>query len=232
MTDFYGSTVADTSVLDPQPDKSRFAIWQAASPGFGAGNFRVLVGDLITQADSGATDADNAASATAGASHTVSVTANSLRSYNGMPFIFPARRTSIKGTAFYAVNGVIADGTYYTGIGNITGAVDPTTGDFCGIGVKKITTVALGNWQLVTSKAGVVTFTDSGIPILNQRYKFEIVIDSGIARLKINGALVASTQSNLPTAICGHSWWIKDNNIGGGLESAVFEYNYADNVTP
>jgi hypothetical protein len=233
VTDFYGSSPTDTTTLDPQPDKSRFAIWQAASTGFGAGNFRVLVGDLITTGDGGATDADNVASATAGASHTVTVTANQFRSYDGMPFVNPARRTSIKGTVFYSVNAQVADGTYYVGLGQVLGAgVDPTTADFIGIGVKKVSGNPIGNWQLFTSQAGVVSSTDTGIPILNQRYKFEIVLDSGLATLKINGALVAKTQSNLPTAVIGHKWFLKDNNIGGGVESAIFEYNYADNVTP
>ncbi len=192
----------DTAVDTPQPSKSRFALWQAAAPGFSVGSFVVPVSDVTTVGGSSFVDTDIPADATQGQAHAVTVSTGANCPKNGMPFIYPARRTVIRGTITFNVNVIAGAANFYIGAGNVTGA-DPLTGDFIGIGVQKVSNVGQGTWQLFTSVGGAFTATGTSVPIVyRQRYTFEIVLDKGVCTLSINGAFACSTSSTLPVADC------------------------------
>ena len=220
----------------PQPQDKRFVIWQAVPPGFGSG-FQITVGDQVSAGGTSASDFDAPPNSTRGQAHQVNVNNNGSSIYTGTPFIYPGRKTVMRGIASFAVtNTSTSGGNYYIGFGNATGTADPTTADFAGIGVKKVSGGALGNWLLFTSVGGSVTATDSGIAIptaaaLN-RFPFEIVLDAGVCTLFINGVSVCSTSATLPVANCGYRWHLKDTAFNAEASFSMFEYSYIENATP
>jgi hypothetical protein len=231
------SVSVPTPNVVPQPQDKRFAIWETAPVGFGGGSFQNVVNDQIVSGGSTASDFDAPANSTRGSAHQVNVNALGSRFYQGMPFIYPGRRTVMQGIASFAVtNASTSGGNYYIGFGSEAGGGDPTTQDFAGIGAQKISGGGLGNWKLFTSVGGLTTITDSGIAIptaaVLNRFKFEIILDSGVCTLFINGTSVCSTSSTLPVANCSYVWYLKDTGNNAEAEFSMFEYSYLENVTP
>ncbi len=227
--------IAPTSL--PTPDVANFVLWQADPNSAPYSHLYVL-----EVPNGGSTGSPTLTSIPADASTgtaiavTVNIGIGTAQIYFGKAFAFPARKTTCVGTVKFNANNNFSAADYLVGFSNnaTLGVANPTTGDSCCIGLSKTSGVSQGNWLLFTSVGGAVTTVDSGIPIVyNQRYKFKIVLNSGIATLFINGVSVAISSTNLPVANCGLIWWLKDNNGGGGsAEAGWFEYNYLENATP
>jgi hypothetical protein len=223
----------------PTPDNASFVLWQADPTTFpNAFNHLYILENPSASAVGSPIFTTIPADTLAGASTavTVDITHGITQAFWGKQFAVPTRRTVCTGTVKFNANNISADAVYKVGFSNngAFGTVDPTTIDSCCIGLHKVSGVAQGNWQLFTSVGGSVTTVDSGIPVVySTRYKFKIVMNSGVVTLFINGVAVAVSSTNLPTANCGLIWWLHDNNGGGGsAEAGWFEYNYLENATP
>jgi hypothetical protein len=86
-----------------------------------------------------------------------------------------------------------------------------------------------GKWEAVTAKAGVRTATDTGVAadILYSIFEVEISADGSTAYFWINGNLVATNTTNLPTAISTSSfgYGIKiEKSLGTTVASISADY--------
>jgi len=235
-----GNITFDTGNNIPSPDRARFSMFEAPTVNYTGGFAPIPVDDQLTTVDGGAIEVSvNPPDASNGASTTIQVIGggfgHNIRLYQGLYWIYPGRKTTVRGVLRYRYDAIAAATEYFVGLSSNIGGANPTTsGDVLAIGFQKTAGNPIGNWILYTGASGSSTSTDTGIPaVLDQRYTFEIVVNSGVATASINGAQVATTSATLPVAPLGLMWYFHGSaGGGGGSNFAHFEYVYAENSTP
>lgn len=214
----------------PTPDQARFGLWEALGSPNGSASYVIgTTDDVIQTADSGAANilASNG-DATQGPYFQIQIISN-LRAYVGLQFLNPLRNCTAEGIFSWHYDTINAAGNFYQGMTDVYSS-SPSTGNGICIGIQKVSGVN-GNYQLLTSIAGVLTAVDTGVPAVSgTRTKWKIVVNGGVATLFINGTSVA-TQSNLPTAIMAMVWY-SQGNTGIGSTFINFEYQYGTCTTP
>lgn len=115
-------------------------------------------------------------------------------------FVDPTKKLTIKARVQLAV----ADEEIFVYIGafeTTPTAADPPVEADDAVCFNLVEAVANTNWQCIcaTDLGTTETTVDSGIVVDLLAHDFEIVIDDGEATFKIDGAIVASIRTNLPT---------------------------------
>jgi hypothetical protein len=233
------STVPTVPNSLPTPERARFALFEVQSATGSIATPLLVTNDQLTTNDGGAGNISlNPPDVNGGSSATFSVVGGTfgltLRSYQGQLFIYPGRRTVVRGTLRFHFDIGAAQGEYFVGITDVISGGNPRTGGMLMVGVEKVANAVIGNWILFVSNAGTVTRVDTGIPIDdNERDSFEIIMNSGTVTVSINGVLCGSATTNLPTSPMGLNWYLHGNATGaGGTCFGTIEYLYAENTTP
>lgn len=117
--------------------------------------------------------------------------------------------------------------TKYLGFLDNTVAGNPTNGAF----FRYTHGTNGGRWEACTARAGVITATDTGVAASLPYSIFEIEIsqDGANAYFYINGTLVATNTTNIPTATSaqtfGYGWRI-DKSVGTAVMASSVDWRY------
>ncbi len=235
------STVPTVPNSLPTPERAHFALFEVQSLNGSITVPLTVTNDQLTPTDSGAINVSlNPPDVNGGSSATFAVVGGTygatLRVYNGQSFIYPGRRTVVRGALRFSSDINAAQGQYFVGVADSSGGFprDPLTGSVLFVGVEKVANVAPGNWILFVSNAGAVTRVNTGIPIdQDERDSFEIIMNAGIVTVSINGVLCGSATTNLPTVPLALTWYLHGSaTAAGGTNLGTIEYLYAENATP
>lgn len=222
----------------PLPDRARFALWQASTnPPDQSSQWETLF-DKLTTGDGGALELGYfAPTSVHGPLYEVAVqgggAGHNHRGYWGQSFMAPQNTIKCKGIIWIAYDINAAQSNHYVGLSNQHDITDPLTGDCAMIGIQKAANLVPGNFFFFVGVGGVVTTVDTKIPNDQNRHQFDITISNGRANLIIDGALVCSVTTNLPTAPLNLTWYLLGNDTGaGGTTVAIMEYLYGEQSTP
>ena len=216
----------------PTPDVARFALWESGGnsgttlPDFSG--FTVVTNDVGTFISLAGAESftGNPPTATEGMSQTVS-NADALEFY-GAPFALPENSIDFKSTIKLG-----SAGKFYVGMSSLapglTSLTDPTTVDSMLLGSNGVNP----NFVLITTIGGVAHTVDTGIVIDNKRHVIEIKYTPGATpqvQAYIDGALVATSLTDLPVAALGVMWYLPATPTGA--TTSDFEYMFAETPTP
>lgn len=95
-------------------------------------------------------------------------------------------------------------------------------------------TVASANWQCVTSNNGLRTLTTTSVPVTTNWVKLRIVVNADATSITyfINGSLVATHTTNIPTYALGRRFKIKQGifkTIGTSIRNVHCDYLFYEN---
>lgn len=222
----------------PLPDRARFAMWQAStSPPDQSSQWETIL-DKLTTGDGGALEIQYVPpSNISGPAYEIAVqgggAGHNHRGYWGQRFMSPQNTLKCKGIIWIAYDVVAAQSNHYVGLSNQADITDPLTGDCALVGIQKAANIVPGNFFFYVGVGGVVTTVDTKIVCDGNRHEFDIDILRSRANLIIDGKLVASISTNLPTAPLCLTWYLLGNDTGaGGTTVALIEYLYGEQSTP
>jgi hypothetical protein len=180
----------------------------------------INIGDFMTGADNGASVAFPAPTSTT--NYAVSLTSN--RWHGGLPMFYAGRNFTLKATALLTV----ADTSTQAAIGLFSstawitlGSGSPSTpaGSFVAFNVPN----GGNTWHAITSGGGSTTDVNTGVAY-SARHILEIDYTPASAVFKIDGVVVATISTNLPTTAGMGILWYSNHISGAAIQVLTTEY--------
>ena len=212
----------------PLPNVSRFSLLEAGSV---AAAYPVLIfNDVVIGYCDLSVGTLNSPTSTEGISITFP---NSTSSCQGIEEIGTNSALPSRGITFLATIKLSGAGAHFSvGMSSLnfeslvfnSTVTDPTTVDSM-----VIASTGAANFKLIVTTAGTATTVDTGVAIDANRHKVQLSLTSGVVTLTLDGNVVATSTTHVPTSALGAVWYLPE---GSGTFTSDFEYAYWSNPTP